>query len=365
MPRNPDFTIEDFIARSTAGDSSLEEYRYELGLVQRWLGKPLVQATKRDLIDLKANKIRKLKSGAHYLVLMRMFYRAAGRKDLLEDKGLLSMKQRTERLRPDEILTPKEVEAMVRAADTNRDKALIGLLWDCGVRIHEALALRLRDIRVKTEDGRTLYVVWFGKVKVSGQEHVGYVMDTASFMRTWLDTHPEKAADSPLFVTYTGQPLGRKRAHEIVRGAAKRAGVEKRVYPHLFRHSRATYLLRQGLREIDVQRLLGWAPGSQMLRRYAHLATADTERAYLKAQGIAVPEKIDLERLTFTEDELRPVVPLNAPRPPIVAAHVKGLLDRPDVQEFLRLIGYVPAESTQEAKKEAARSGNGAPAADS
>jgi len=94
--------------------------------------------------------------------------------------------------------------------------------------------------------------------------------------------------------------------------AAKRAGIPKRVYNHLFRHSRATNLLASGMTEAQVKTLLGWKAGSPMLGQYAHLVSKDAYRGLLKSMGL-VAEKEDMEQLSREPETLRPIVPMIAP----------------------------------------------------
>jgi hypothetical protein len=106
--------------------------------------------------------------------------------------------------------------------------------------------------------------------------------------------------------------MSRDGALHVVKKAARRAGIEKRVWSHQFRHSRATYLLANGMTEAQVKALLGWSPGSTMLSRYSHTASRDAYRSLLALSGLE-PEPVTIERLHFDDDRLRPAVPMLAP----------------------------------------------------
>src|SRR3989442_3931152 len=141
-------TIAQFVARwGAASPGSLQTDKRCLGQVERWLGKPLGKATVRDLERFKP-KLRALQSGPQYVNLMRMFYKTAGRLDVLP---VLKLKQRLKRLSPNDVLTPKEVQALIDATPGARDKAMIGVLWDTGSRITEVLAVNFADIDATTE----------------------------------------------------------------------------------------------------------------------------------------------------------------------------------------------------------------------
>lgn len=306
------YTIEDFLARSGAGPSSLDTYGRQLRQAQAWMDKPLGELSVRDVERLKA-KLRTIRSGPQYAVLLRMFYKAAKREDLRE---ILVLKQRLKRLKPADILSLKEVQAMIDSSGSARDKALLACLWECGVRVHELLALNLGNVRVQDSPengGRKIYVLWFGKTKITGEEHEGYVIEAAKVLQAWLNSHPRPQPDSPLFPTYAGDRLGVDGALHVVQKAGRKAGIQKRVYNHLFRHSRATFLLASGkMSEAQVKVLLGWSPGSTMLSRYSHLVSRDAKKALFASLGME-PERIEIERLSFEDDRLKPVVPMIAP----------------------------------------------------
>lgn len=310
------FSIDDFLARSGAGETTLDNYRTCLSLMERWAGGPLHQASLRDLEKLKARLRTKL-SGAQFAGLARMYLRAAKRQDLAE---VLVLKQRKRRLQDVEILTLEDVNAMLRAANSVRDRAILVLLWETGRRIHEVLALDLHDVRVgEVPNGgspRKVFTCTFRKTKVAGEEGEGYVLEGGAYLEAWILAHPDAKPGTPLFPSRQGNGLPRLTTAAgwyVVNATARRAKIAKRVYPHLFRHSRATHLLRLGVPEMQVKKLLGWSPGSGMLARYAHLANRDAYAAYLRAHGVEVPAPVDVGSIAVLE-ELRPVVAM-MPRP--------------------------------------------------
>jgi ribosomal protein L40E len=76
-------------------------------------------------------------------------------------------------------------------------------------------------------------------------------------------------------------------AKEVLKKIAKKAGIKKRVYPHLFRHSRATYLANH-LTEAQMKQYFGWVQGSEMASVYVHLSGRDVDNALLKLNGLEV-----------------------------------------------------------------------------
>jgi len=343
-----DFGIPDYLGRSGAGESSLRTYRKLLTRCEALLEKPLARATARDLGDLKVH-LRRMRSGHNYAAELKRFYKAAGRTDLAD---LCVLKQRRHRLSPDDLLTLPEVNRLLEAAGDLRNRALIAVLWATGQRASAIGAIRLGDIRERPSDnGGAAFRIFFRTVKIAGEEHVGWVLEHegGDHVRAWIKAHPgSKSDETPLFPSATvgqGRPLNESAILKIVQATARRAGLTKRVYPHLFRHSRATHLMRLGVPEAQIEKLLGWSPGSGMLaRRYGHLVNEDAYRALLRANGLEPPASEDLGRLAAAEGELQPVVPmLPAAVPagragPLPGTELENLLGDPKVARFLQLL---------------------------
>lgn len=322
------FPATSFAARSSGGKSTVDTYVKILGRVEVWTGVPLEDASLRDLERLKA-KLRTMRSGRWHAAVVRMYYRAAG--EVLDDAkyakyaSFMRLKQRTRRLEEKEILTLPEVNALLGACTTLRDRALIVVLWECGMRIGDTLPVDLGDVaEVPSPEngGRTILRVFFKKVKVAGEEHSGFVLEGADHVRAWIRAYLAQDADAgehaPLFPSRDGRRLAEGTARQHIRNLAAKAGIKKRVYPHLFRHSRATHLLRIGVPESMVKKLLGWTPGSNMLAKYSHLVNRDAYAALLRAHGIQAPQPVDLQAMLTAEQDLRPVVPIASGRAAIV-----------------------------------------------
>src|SRR2546427_862470 len=137
------YTMADYLVASGASAFTRGTYERQMRQLEGWLRKRLGDATAHDIERLKS-KLRDMTSGPQYARLGRMFYKAADREDL---RKLLVMKQRMKRLKPSDILSPKEVHAMIDNCASQRDRALLGCLWDCGVRIHKLLAVNLGAIQ--------------------------------------------------------------------------------------------------------------------------------------------------------------------------------------------------------------------------
>lgn len=333
-------SIEWFLAHSSVRASTLKEYSNRLRRCERILGKPLARANLHDLADLKA-ELRKQVSGPGAVRCLAMFYRVVDRPDLAK---VCKLTQRIRRLRPEEVLTPAEAKRLIEHAGTVRDRALVGALWDLGWRVSDVLSVRWGDVtRRAAGDGLPLTFHISFQASKNDVPMENYVKDSASMLEAWLRIHPRQSDETPLLCRNDGSPLTERRVLQVLKGVATRAGIRKRVYAHLFRHSRATYLLRMGLSEALVKQMLGWAPGSQQLSKtYSHLVSGDGYRNLLRAEGYDVPTRESVDRIEIVDEAFLPIVPttppLEGPSPKTVPAEVAALLNDPKVQAFVRAL---------------------------
>jgi integrase/recombinase XerD len=188
----------------------------------------------------------------------------------------------------DDLLTSQEVTALIENSKNARDKALLSVLYDSGCRIGELINMRIKDLGFD-EFGALLRVT--GK---TGFRQVRIVGNSIAYLRAWLDNHPlRNDVNAFLFCNLSENILGRSLTYadvySIIRHTAKRAGIKKRIHPHLFRHTRAT-ILASKVTEAPLEAQMGWVHGSRQTRTYVHLSLRDQDNAILKAYGIKVPE---------------------------------------------------------------------------
>lgn len=165
-------------------------------------------------------------------------------------------------------LTVSEMHAILESAKrlndyiSLRDYLLIELLYSTGARVSEVVGINLNDFG-KTQMGSDE----ISTLKLRGKGGKERIVPLGSFAKQALDdylvrTRPsllKKNSESALLLNARGGRLSRVSAWELVKQAAKRAGLETRVTPHVFRHSYATHLLDGGADIRVVQELLGHA----------------------------------------------------------------------------------------------------------
>jgi integrase len=198
-----------------------------------------------------------------------------------------------------EILTENEVIKMIKSTKKAnlRDRVIIALLWDTGMRIGELQNLRIRDIDITSDQNGVSHVTIPLEGK-TGTRQVPIFM-SVPYILDYLQEMGDMGRDAYLLNYYEGRwadmkmkgVLDGNAIRKMLRVTAKRAGIEKRIYPHLFRHSRATYYANR-MTEQQLKSFFGWTPTSGMAGHYTHLSGRDIDSAVAKANNQEVEEKI-------------------------------------------------------------------------
>lgn len=250
----------------------------------KWLGDQEV-TDKTVMAYLRSLKPRNYSESTLYQ------YRAVLKKFLstINPEQARNIKLKVKRKEPPIILTQSEIERLIEACRNPRDKALISYLYESGCRKGELVSIRIENVSF-TDFGATVTIPK-GK---TGPRTIPVVY-AASYLRQWIDGHPTKGACDPLFCSLQ-EPFGQfsfSGLSHLMRTLKKRTGIKKDLYPHLFRHSRASHLANQ-FTEQQLKQYLGWTAGSNMASIYVHLSQRDIQNAVLKAYGIE-PNKEDKE----------------------------------------------------------------------
>ena len=184
-----------------------------------------------------------------------------------------------------EALNTEEVERLLvagRNGDTpeaQRDQTMLELLYASGMRVSELVSLKIDDFNL--EQG---YVRCFGK---GAKERVIPIHQRAvsalrDYLRSARALMAKKQSEDAMFLNRRGLRLTRQGFWLILKGHARRAGLENRVTPHTLRHSFATHLLRGGAPLRHVQELLGHA-SITTTQVYTHLTSDHVRSEYDKA----------------------------------------------------------------------------------
>ena len=157
-----------------------------------------------------------------------------------------------------DVLSVEEVDAIMESVDLKspsglRDRAILEVLYGCGLRVSEACALRISHVYLDE-----------GFVRVIGKGNKERIVPmgemAASAFADYLAAHPAASApayDDIAFLNRLGAPMSRVAMFNIVKRQATLAGIRKNISPHTFRHSFATHLIENGADLRIVQEMLG------------------------------------------------------------------------------------------------------------
>ncbi len=163
------------------------------------------------------------------------------------------------------VLSPEEVERLLKAVRNLKHRAMAMTLYGGGLRTSEVLGLQVRDI----DSDRMVITVRHGKGDKDRQVVLSVVL--LETLRAYCRVYRPRTL---LFNGQVpGQPLTSRTVQRVIRAAGARAGIMKRVTPHVLRHSYATHLLESGTDLRMIQTLLGHRALSTTAI-YTHVATA-------------------------------------------------------------------------------------------
>jgi integrase/ribosomal protein L40E len=278
------------------------KYVWTLRNISKWLGKPFKQATKEDIVKLVAKinlmkradgKLLSVSTTHEYQVSLKRFYRflygmESGDYPQQVKWIKLTMRKRDQKL-PEELLTEEEVQRMARLTDNSRDRALVLILYESGCRVSEILTLKVKHVQFDDYGARLIVE---GKTGMRPVRIVGCEPE----LKQWMNDHPIR--DSPeanLWIPmsdknkFEDKSLTYVSVNHMLKRLAKRAGIKKRVHPHIFRHSRATHLANK-LTEQELKKMFGWTQDSRVASTYVHLSMRDIDEKILQINGIKVEE---------------------------------------------------------------------------
>ena len=219
---------------------------------------------------------------AAYMRTINIFLKwAAGEGEAVKAKGQVPKVPK----RLVEILSREEIRKFEDAAKGERDKLIIRVLADTGIRVGELTGLRTSDLVMQNRD-RYLHV------RGKGARDRMVPIKPELFMRLSRFAErgrPLEARGDRIFIGLRRrrygdfEPLTESGVHQVVDALRITAGIEKRVYPHLFRHSYGTFMLSQGMNPILLAQIMGHSSLAMIQNVYAHLSPSDAYEAMLRA----------------------------------------------------------------------------------
>lgn len=268
--------------------NTMEAYHHDLTRFLRFLEEKGIEDLGRvEKLDVQSFLLALKKEGlsprtiARNLVALRTFFRYLVQEAFFGKDPIDELESPKLARKLPEILSPVEVDRLLQQPDTRtllgaRDRAMLETLYASGMRVSELVKLAVDQVNL--EGG---FVLLYGKgskerVVPIGQEALQWVTQYLRTVRPLLLKGKESAY---LFVNRSGKPMSRQRFWQTLQVYARRAGIGKKITPHLIRHSFATHLLEGGADLRSVQMMLGHSDISTT-QIYTHVTGERLKKAH-------------------------------------------------------------------------------------
>jgi tyrosine recombinase XerC len=287
--------IEYLTVERNASPYTIRNYRADLQGFFLFLGKQNIGSldevnknTLRDYLWLLMEQGFARSSIARKLSAVRSLYRYLQREEFISTSPAATISSPKLDRRLPSFLGREEAIALVEAPDTTtptglRDRALLELLYAAGLRVSELAGLNMENINSETREIRVWGKGAKERVVLMGGPAANALMEYVEKGRPRLT---RSQTTSAVFLNYNGGRLTVRSIQNIVHEYAGNTGLDKRVYPHMVRHTFATHLLNGGADLRVVQELLGHA-SLNTTQIYTHVSKAQAKKVYLAAHPLA------------------------------------------------------------------------------
>ncbi len=221
---------------------------------------------------------------ARKVACLRSFYRHLRREELLAHDPTADLRSPKKSRKLPQVLNRPEVTALLMQPSGTepqalRDRALLELMYACGLRASEAIGLEVSDVDLEIGVLKTRGKGNKERIVPVGRQAVSAV---AVYLQRGRPQLVGLKVQSHLFVNLRGSGLTRQGLYKIIQGHARSAGLEDKMSPHTLRHTFATHLLAGGCDLRAVQEMLGHADIATT-QIYTHLSAERLKDVYFKA----------------------------------------------------------------------------------
>jgi integrase/recombinase XerD len=255
---------------------TLMNYKYNLAIFAEYLRKPLVAINTMDLRMYLANRCKDMKQTSinGQITILKSFFSWLANEEYIPKNPMLKIKRTKEPKRLRHAMSEKEIEFLRQSCKTIRQEALVEFLISTGCRLSEIVSVNIDDINWHE---MSLFVIGKG----DKERKVYFNTKTEILLKKYLATR--KGDSEALFVAskFPFNRLGGRSIEREIKKIALAAGMDKSIYPHLFRHSFATHKLNSGMPLPVIQHLMGHENASTT-QIYAELNEENIRHEYKK-----------------------------------------------------------------------------------
>ncbi len=276
--------IDYYWLSTGASKNTLAAYRSDLKIFNKWLaGKSFISVNSKHIQDYFSDRQKNnisSSSQARILTCLHSFYQYLSANQLIKKDPTEQLSQPKLEKKLPVFLNIQEVEKLLEAPSSSslfgqRDRAMLELLYSCGLRVSELINLSYHNINLKEEFIRIHGKGNKERVLPMGEMAIDYLMKYETNARPMLLKNGQ--SDS-YFLSNRGSAMSRQNFFYIIKAYANQVGIEKPLSPHSLRHAFATHLVQKGADLRSVQLMLGHSDISST-QLYTHI-----QNAQLKAQ---------------------------------------------------------------------------------
>ena len=269
--------------------NTVESYRRDLRKYHQYLKKKGTadpeDITHEEILTFLENlyQTQSDSSVSRILSTLRNFYKFLLRTDRIKKNPFIKIKNPKLPYKEIKILNQEEVNRFLESIPAStelqlRDRTMLELLYSCGIRVSEIINLRLSDVDLDED-----LIRFIGK---GNKERIVPVSETAKkYLEIYLNAARYKiegeGKSDYVFLNKNGRKMSRQGFWKILKKYTEKSGIEKNLYPHIFRHSFATHMLEEGADLRIVQELLGHSSISTT-EIYTNLDKKHLKKSYFK-----------------------------------------------------------------------------------
>jgi len=276
--------IDYYWLSTGASKNTLAAYRSDLKIFNKWLaGKSFISVNSKHIQDYFSDRQKNnigSSTQARILTCLHSFYQYLLANQLIKKDPTEQLSQPKLEKKLPVFLNIQEVEKLLEAPSSSslfgqRDRAMLELLYSCGLRVSELINLSYHNINLKEEFIRIHGKGNKERVLPMGEMAIDYLMKYETNARPMLLKNGQ--SDS-YFLSNRGSAMSRQNFFYIIKAYANQVGIDKPLSPHSLRHAFATHLVQKGADLRSVQLMLGHSDISST-QLYTHI-----QNAQLKAQ---------------------------------------------------------------------------------
>jgi integrase/recombinase XerD len=278
--------LDHYWLSTGASQNTLSAYRSDLSIFSNWLNKSLTSANDKSIKDyfaFRQSSNLSASTQARILTCLRLFYRfQLSLKSITEDPTAKLLHPKQAKKIP-VFLNIDEVDKLLSIVDERtvfglRDRAMLELLYSCGLRVSELINLSYHNINLSNE-----YITVRGK---GNKERVLPMGDVAIDCLTKYEKEArflllKKGQTDSYFLSNRGSSMTRQNFFYIIKAYALKAGINKPLSPHTLRHAFATHLVQHGADLRSVQLMLGHSDISTT-QIYTHIQNVQLKTQHSK-----------------------------------------------------------------------------------